>query len=673
MASIETRDTVTRNFNFTQRDEVEVKERRREQWRRQKNRQRFELRKQRIPNSERPFIFWDGEGPHDAGYALFGNSMGDEICHPFLGTTECLDLLLRCSADHPSAIHIAFGFNYDASMILHQLSWRHLKALHTYGSTIWRDYEIEHIPNKWFKVRKNGITTKVFDMRNFFAGSYVSALRDSGFDGSEIDAIAADKKRRSSFVWAEIDDIRTYWKLELKYGPLLANRLRKLFLDAGFDLVSWHGPGALARLAMDKHNIRNSMAVSPIDVQIAARYAFAGGRFEMPRGGHIQRRIYNADIRSAYPAFARNLPNLNRGRWRRGRNYEPGKFGMYHILYDSKDRDPLSIHPLFRRNRSGTVEWPCRAQGWYWNPEASLVAGSPDAAFLEAWIFDEDDPTDRPFAWIEEYYNRRQRLKEMGNPLELTFKLIINSIYGQLAQRTGWDRKKRTAPRTHQLEWAGYITSACRAAVYQVAKACGENLISIDTDGIYSMAPVPVVPGTRIGEWEIKEYAEGIFWQSGIYALRSNLGYPRSLGYGWETGKTRGIPKSSIPVDRLLGGIQQRGSLSVTVNTFVGYGLALNGRFSELNTWREEPREIVFGGQGKRYHNERHYCPRYCTGGVHRFIPVPGWGADHHSQPHFLPWLENDPYTTRRKNMVGDYVDYTSNDQEEDGELAWAN
>jgi hypothetical protein len=654
------------------REAVERKERIRERDRRYQQSRYAKIKRDRIPNSERPFIFWDGEGPKDAGYALFGNSAGAEICHPFLSTTECLDLLLASGRANPNAVHIAFGFNYDASMILADLPWRNLKALHVYGATIWHGYEIEHIPHKWFKVKKDGIIIQVFDIRSFFAGSYVSALMSLDIGGKEVRAIAADKQRRSEFVWRDIASIRRYWKLELKYGPILAEKLRKLFLDAGFDLRSWHGPGALARLAMAKHHVFDAMAPSPPEVLIAARYAFAGGRFEMPRGGHIEGTIHNADLRSAYPAYARFLPNLSRGRWRRGRNFEPGKFGIYHISYDSPERNPLFIHPLFRRQRNGVVDWPSRVQGWYHAPEAELVSVDSNATFLEAWIFDEEDETDRPFAWIEDYFNIRANLKRMGNPLELTFKLIINSIYGQLAQRTGWDRKKRTPPKSHQLEWAGYITSACRAAVYRAAKDAGDKLISIDTDGIYSMAPVNVVPGTRLGEWEVEEFDEGIFWQSGIYALRKELGYDAALGYGWVKGKTRGIPKGSYSPETLLRALLHGKPLSLSVRVFIGYGLALGDRFRELNTWRDEERTVTFGGQGKRYHNDKFYCKKHCPAPIHNFIPPPQIGSDYHSLPHFLPWLKNDPFITGRKNLVADYVAYDANDYDEDGEITWA-
>src|SRR6266702_3970176 len=71
-----------------------------------------------------PFIMWDGEGPRYAGYALFGNSAGYEICHPFLKTEECLELIMECESENPDAIHFGYGFNYDVSMILKDLPRR---------------------------------------------------------------------------------------------------------------------------------------------------------------------------------------------------------------------------------------------------------------------------------------------------------------------------------------------------------------------------------------------------------------------------------------------------------------------------------------------------------------------------------------------------------------------
>lgn len=618
-----------------------------------------------IPNRERPFVAWDGEGPRDAGYALFGSNLGDELCHPHLGTTECLDLILSREEKTPEAIHVWFGSNYDVSMILKDLPWRHLSALKHWGSTTWREYDLEHIPTKWFEVRRNGVCAKIFDIRNFFAGTYVQALLDMKIGTEdEISHLTSEKARRSEFLWSEIDEIREYWRLELRLMPELCNALRTTFLDAGFNVRSWHGPGSLANLAMRRHGVFEAMAKTPADVQIAARYGFAGGRFEMFRGGHIQRRIYNADLHSAYPAFARELPNLNSGRWRHTDRYEPGRFGIYYIHYSS-GYEPLRPYPLFRRVSGGEVVWPNQCEGWYWRPEAELVANDPDARITEGWVFDEEDVNDKPFMWLEEYYDKRQFLKSIGSPLELTFKLIINSVYGQLAQRTGWDRHNRTAPKSHQLEWAGYITSACRASVYRAARTIGNGLISIDTDGVYGTDQFRNLDfGPHLGQWDSESWDAGIFWQSGIYALQRDG--------QWKKGKTRGIPKGKYKPEKLLESLEKNEPLKLTKKNFIGYGLALNGQRDMLNTWTEDPVEVVFGGQGKRYHNRDLWCGRIgCLDGSHDFIPRPYRETPRdtiRSEPHFLPWLGNDPLVISKKQLAGDWALFDLNHLGEDEE-----
>jgi hypothetical protein len=618
-----------------------------------------------LPNSERPFIMWDGEGPQDTGYSLFGSSAGDEICHPFLGTTECLELILGREEAQPDCIHIWFGSNYDVSMILKDLPWRALNALKQFNKTVWGVYELTHIPHKWLEIKAHGLIAKVFDIQQFFGGSYVKALLDMkvGTD-EEIEYLTSEKARRSEFLFSEIEEIKDYWRTELCVGVELCNKLRSTFLDSGFDVRSWHGPGSLANLAMRRHGVFDAMATTPPDVRAAARFAFAGGRFEMVRGGYIRGRIYNGDIHSAYPHFARDLPNLARGTWRRGRAYEPGKFAVYYIRYRARDRSPFTVHPLFCRIAGGEVIWPDTCEGWYWAPEAKTVSNTDEGEFLDAWIFDEEDQSDRPFLWLEEYYIRRQRLKEMGSPLEFTFKLIINAVYGQLAQRSGWDRKHRTAPRSHQLEWAGYITSACRSAVYRAAVGCGDKLISIDTDGIYAMAPIDGLDtGANLGQWEIEEFDRGIFWQSGIYSLYADG--------AWRKGKTRGIPKGRYEAEDLIAALEAGEPLKLLKKNFTGYGLALNGQLDKLNTWEVVPHEIVFGGQGKRYHNVLWCKAGKCHDGVHVFLPRPVrfTPADStRSEPHYLPWLGNDPLVESKKRLLSDETLYDLNSLDEDEE-----
>lgn len=626
----------------------------------------------KVPLKDREFIVWDGEGPKDTGYSLLGNSNGDEICYPTLRTRDCLDLFLRVAEANPYTIHVSYAFTYDVSNILRELSWRHLSALHKYGRTVWDHYEIEHIPRKWFKIRKGGISVKIFDVFSFFACSLVDALTKWKIgpfadmtvyaelsarnvsvpsisemkNWAEAKKIAIFKNLRSEFQWADIESIRLYMRLELKYMKQLMENLRKSFLDAGYSLRSWHGPAALSRVAMRRHGVLDLIPIEvPVDVSIASRYAFFGGRFETFICGHVDRPVYSADINSAYPYYCAKMPNLARGIWRHTRIYEDGKFGIYRIEYNGEP-DPFSAYPLPHRDRHHNVIFPHRTEGWYWNPEAELARDS----VCEGWVFDEEDPGDRPFAWIEEYYRRRKLLKKVGNPAELTFKLIINSVYGCLAQRSGWDKKNKKAPATHQLEYAGWITSACRAQIYRLAKTVDPDmLVSIDTDGVYSLEPFKeITDSDELGGWELTEYQDGIFWQSGIYALKA--------GGSWIKAKTRGIPKGTYTAEDLLECLKDGTPLKLTKKVFVSYGLALNGGHQKFNTWIEEPHEYKFGGTGKRQHIVRkgHCGYRKCRDGLH-YMALPALHVSAlgscQSHKHVLPWIDGE---SKFKNMVDD-------------------
>lgn len=660
-------DTGDFSYVYIPGDLVEKTERKIQQ--RQKARAKYDTKRPHRDRSVKPqhlpFIFWDGEAPKDVGYCLFGSSMGDILCdRRVLGTQEMFDLLLE-RATKTNGIHCWYGGNYDVSNILKDIGWRKLNQLKDHNKTIWRGYVIQYIPRKWLSIKYGHVVIRVYDVVSFFGGTFKKALKDFEIGSAEQQAyISSMKDDRPEFTWNDIEEIKKYWRLELELGVLLMNKLRSTFHDAGFYPTKWYGPGALATMALRRHNVKAAMAKSPKEVRTAALFAFAGGRFEMTHGGYIAERIYNADINSAYPHFARYLPNLARGQWRYTNHYESGKFGVYHIDYNyTGARDIHRIFPLFDRRTNGTVVWPENVEGWYWNPEAELVKGDKDARIIEGWVFDEDDENDKPFAWLLEYYQKRQTLKRLGNPAEFTFKLIINSVYGQLAQRTGWNKRTREAPSYHQLEWAGYITSACRALIYSVASSIRpELLVSIDTDGIYAREPLPVVPSTDLGGWEVTTYTAGLFWQSGIYCLATDE--------GWQKGKTktRGIRKGEYTFELMKECYDKGLSLELTRSRFIGFGLALNGQFDKLNTWTKEHPKFAFGGGdglagSKRYHH-KHRCARECDGNVHVFrlgMFRPGM-----SHVHRLPWLTE---LDSRVLNHDDYVRFDQNDLDEEEAL----
>jgi hypothetical protein len=628
---------------------------------------------------ERPFVSWDGEGYRyfavDSNgeadvrhaYMLFGSSTGYYVWGRSLSTRECLDSILFVEAQHPDCFHVTFAFEYDVNMILRDLPWRMLGVLYDVGKCRWEGYRIQHVPHKMFRISKGGISATLYDTFGFFHSSYLAALKKYRIGTPDQIAIITDgKSGRNRFTYADIEKVIRYWSVEISLHPALMDEVRTAAYGGGYRVSEWHGPGALASYALRYYHVNKLKGRKrPAEVNNAIRCAYAGGRFHAWRCGYYPRSVYTADLNSAYIYACSLLPRMDNGQWRRVDPDSVGpaniaRFGLYKIAFDAggewaigarKRGMPEPPLPLFHRDRNGRLTWPRKTEGWYWSPEASLVVGSPHARVLEAWVFDDDGSY--PFQWVNEAYNRRLILQQQGNPAEKAYKWALAAMYGAFARRVGWDKKTRRAPSSHELAWAGFITSWCRAAVYkaacQVAKKGG--LISIDTDGVLSSVPFEADKldggeGTGLGQWKLDEYDECLYWQNGIYWYRTNG--------EWSEAKSRGIPKGVIDVDAAFDALDsanyterpyRHAVIRVLRTRFVGYRQGLRSQFRKWQHWYNEPVEITMGGSGKGRH-----LPPFCRKCnldsmgtapedlMHTITHIPPKHVD--SQPHKLPWLE---------------------------------
>jgi hypothetical protein len=631
---------------------------------------------------ERPFVSWDGEGYRyfavDSNgetdvrhaYMLFGSSTGHYVWGRSLSTRECLDSILLVEAQIPDCFHVTFAFEYDVNMILRDVPWRMLGVLYDVGKIRWEGYRIQHVPHKMFRVSKDGISATLYDTFGFFHSSYLSALKKYRVGTPEQIAIITDgKSGRNRFTYADIEKVIHYWKTEISLHPALMDEVRTAAYGGGYRVSEWHGPGALATYALRYYHVNKLKGGRrPAEVNDAIRCAYAGGRFHAWRCGYYPHHVYTADINSAYIYACSLLPRLDRGKWRRVPANTVGpdnvaRFGLYKIAFDAgpewrtesrKRGIPEPPLPLFHRDKHGRLTWPRKVEGWYWSPEASLVIGSPNARVLEAWVFDDDESY--PFQWVNDAYNRRVILQQQGNPAEKAYKWALAAMYGAFARRVGWNKKTRQAPSSHELAWAGFITSWCRAAVYKAASQVARKggLISIDTDGVLSTVPfdVDLLPngeGTGLGQWKLDTYDECLYWQNGIYWYR--------VDGAWSEAKSRGIPKGVIDVDAAFDALANadyskrpyhHAIIRVMRTRFVGYRQGLRSQFRKWQHWFTEPVEVIMGGSGKGRH-----LPVFCRkcyydahGGspddlMHTVSHIPPEHID--SYPHKLPWLEPPP------------------------------
>lgn len=582
----------------------------------------------------RPFLGWDGEGvtlPDGRHiYTLLANSGGAYIADPDgLPTWRCLRFLLDESAKHAGAINVAYGAGYDINMILGDLTRAELLQLYRSRYTRIRGYNMSWRRGKSLYVSDGESSIMLYDVAPFFQCAFIKAVDDYlGDRFYERDLIVKNKALRSSFTVDDIPEVMRYNAAELVNLVELMKELRSRLNKVGLRPARWDGPGAIAAALLRREHVKEAMNVTPPDVAEAARYAYAGGRFELVRYGSVGDGssvvAYEYDINSAYPSALRHVPNLRRGHWERvPGDAGPQDFALYHIDYSDSSGEPWLPGPLFCRRIEGTVAFPMSLVGWYWSPEANMlrdfVALHPDRSFtvLETYVYVPDNPEDKPFEFIERLYAKRRALKAGGDGAHVGIKLGLNSLYGKLAQQVGWEPaqgdKPMRIPPFHQIEWAGYVTSYARAEIMRAAMTNLSAVIAFETDALFTSEPLPVKIGSDLGEWEATEFTQLTYVQSGTY-------FGTLADGSHVVAKTRGVDRGSLTHEHVLEGLanpvptEQTATASLT--RFVGAGIALVQSFDRWRRWETEPKVMKLYPSGKRDHIAMpSYC-WYCTNGA---------------------------------------------------------
>lgn len=270
--------------------------------------------------------------------------------------------------------------------------------------------------------------------------------------------------------------------------------------------------------------------------------------------------------------------------------------------------------------------------------------------------------TNQPFNWVRDMYEQRREWKAKGLGAQLALKLTMNSLYGKMAQRVGWNEEKRLPPKWHQLEWAGWVTSLTRAMLWEVMSRIPiQDLIAVETDGIYttySPEQLGIKDSKDLGGWEIAEYDEIMYVQSGMAWLRK--------GDNW-TCKRRGLDTKTFSLSdcdeylRKLGPQEQWLPYVGTTTRFIGIGAALNGSAPpkvKHCVWQTTEREIRPGQDGKRVH--LHKQCRACRAGhsaydsphdmsIRSLAYSPGGLL---STPHDIPWDGDEEASWRKREEL---------------------
>lgn len=490
-----------------------------------------------------------------------------------LTTIQVLDFLLDIPQGNSDLV-ISFAFTYDITKALQDLPWNKVREFADNAETIgveWNGYHISGIPRKFFEIRKGDKRVKIWDTFTYWQMGFAMALKKSLTLFTEIQremilTIERMKKERSRFDELSDDDIREYCFNECE---CLSVMYRDFLLHVDeMDLTqnAHSGPGSVAAAIFTEWNIPAYMPEGhhahylsglPPDV---AKHSYYGGRFEISLQGNAGDLI-EYDIQSAYPAIAVTIPCLRCGHFRRVSEYEPGKMGFYYV--GSQTSGPWAPFPfrasaatgyLMNGALKGSIAFAHGGKRWVTSAEVETARnyfGKDSIPVYDGYVYDVGCTHKPPFAQLAELY----LIRKLGNPsegLSKLIKLIINSVYGKLAQGIGWsldadalygldEPESYKPPKFQCYIWAAWITGGCRAKVLEAAclggrkaechecksggmfRACEKHasVVSIATDGILTSEEIPdlYVHSYELGSWEREPKPDAWLGMPGIYSF----------------------------------------------------------------------------------------------------------------------------------------------------------
>jgi len=423
-----------------------------------------------------------------------------------------------------------YNLGYDAEVILKLLG----EELNLYKKTrnlVFRhgDYKIEYIPNKKLAIRKGHHSTVFFDIAQYYHASLANAYQKN--IGKLPEDYLEMKKQRAEFSTRfykrNKKKIQNYCVQDCIYTKQLAERWIKLFHDAfSFYPARWISSGYLA----EKVLINNSVDVpkfdeSPKAIQDFAYRCYFGGRFEILKRGYIGT-AYLYDINSAYPYALTKFPDITKGIWiKRKSIHKDAKVGFFKIRAKIPD---CKYVPPFAFRKDYTVVFPSGEFETYCTlDELKACNDCSYYKILDSYQFIPESEI-YPFRdFVNKIYQKRMKLKQQGNSLELPFKIILNSIYG----KTGQKIRGRIGNMFNPIVFS-FITGFARAQLYNFTREnrLEKQVVSFATDSICTTEKLDI-DSSSLGAFSFDKSADDVFYlQNGFYRFNGSW-KQRGLGH----------------------------------------------------------------------------------------------------------------------------------------------
>jgi DNA polymerase type B, organellar and viral len=363
----------------------------------------------------------------------------------------------------------------------------------------------------------------------------------------------------------EIETTDEYCRLECRLLEEVMETLRHNILESGMHLPDrWQSPGYLSRKVLQQNHVMTRQEyehkVTPFFRKIFLD-SYYGGWFETiihgpapgicgPMGvrfrqAHLTRMITQWDINSAYPWALTHAP-CPRHFTIEDRAPRKGEYALQYVVakyegwadeygairkhgHEECDSDLPAHMGLPWRGESGRICRPLNVTGWYWSMEVAETRHQT-VEIIKSYTIVNNCECDA-WGFLASLFHRRLQLKKDGKDKPL--KLVLNAIYGVLAQTVGSQRYAMPM-------FASFITAFVRAHIMRTIHqlgcekglTCGWNVLMVATDAVYVVGDPKLPVSSELGGWSKEEYPNGInIVQGGIYFTEDDTAISKSRGF----------------------------------------------------------------------------------------------------------------------------------------------
>lgn len=519
-------------------------------------------RQNRNPNVSQRRKTLGGDTETDNGNIfLFMLSNGDKLEYPNITFDNIAKFLLK----YEGYWIFFYNLQFDAECILKLLPKVILKTYKPKKSLdfTYNEYDIRYIPKKQLTIRKGNHSISLYDIAQYYdnkklADAYFEHIKKP-LDQDYLNMKNSRKKFSLRYFKRKKNQIRKYCLRDCVLTLELADYWLDTFFNAyQFYTANWISSGYLAEKVLIFNDIEIALFTDiAYEIQDLAWKSFYGGRFELIQRGYIGE-CYIYDINSAYPYALTFLPDITDGKWFSSTRINPkASVGFFHIrAYVS---DSVKISPFPFRIKNNRIIYPVgEFETFVTLEELKAVIGDSRIKYkiLESFQFIANPNCSYPFRdFIKSQYQKRLELKQEGNSLERAIKIILNSVYGKMAQRTNGVMGNLFNPVI-----AAYITGFARAQLYKFVRENNieKDVVAFATDSVAYKKKIPNLDSKDLGEMKLDKFGfDTYFLSNGFYYIN---GVWKNRGIGYDT-------ERKIDIQHLDTKIDQNGDLYITIQT----------------------------------------------------------------------------------------------------------